>query len=207
MTAKPFNILVGIDFSDSSAGAMYHAVAMAERLGATLHLCHIAQINANLVAYTDFALNVPAEFPDAQEARERLERLRAVLSQKITVETHLRIGDPVNGMLALARELRPDMIVVGSHGFGAVMRMLMGSVSTRLTRVSPVPVLVVPAPGRGAAAQAPEPVIEPPLPSVGSGVEDPLDVSRTNDSSSGSVNVSPAGVSGYDVNPELRIRY
>jgi hypothetical protein len=34
-----------------------------------------------------------------------------------------------------------------------------------------------------------------------------LDSSRTNDSNSGSVNTSPAGTSGYDVNPELRVRY
>ena len=42
MKSGTFNILVGIDFSDSSAGAMYHAVALAERLDAVLHLCHVA---------------------------------------------------------------------------------------------------------------------------------------------------------------------
>ena len=80
--------------------------------------------------------------------------------------------------------------------------------STQLARRSPVPVLIVPAPGRAeAAARAPEPVIEPALPSVGSSPNETLDVSRTNDCNSGSVNVSPMGVGGYDVNPELRVRY
>lgn len=206
MKSGTFNILVGIDFSDSSAGAMYHAVALAERLDAVLHLCHVAASPA-LAVPVDLGLNVPGSFADAQEARQRLERLRALIGPKVNVVLHLRMGDAVSGMIELARELRPDMLVVGSHGFGAVMRLLLGSVSTQLVRQSPVPVLVVPAPGREAAAQEPAPVVEPPLPSVGTGPEEGLDVSRTNDSSSGSVNVSPAGVSGYDVNPELRVRY
>ncbi len=208
MKSGIFQILVGIDFSDSSAAAMYQAQALAERLGAVMHLCHINPLNANLAAPTDLGLNVPSHFQDAQQARERLERLRAMLGSKISVEVHLRMGDPVRGMLDLVSEVHPDMVVVGSHGYGAVMRLLMGSVSTQLTRLSPVPVLVVPSPDRMVAAKlTPAPEIEPALPSVGQSVGDRLDLNRTNDSSSGSVNVSPAGVGGYDVNPELRVRY
>jgi hypothetical protein len=88
------------------------------------------------------------------------------------------------------------------------MRLLLGSVSTQLIRLSPVPVLVVPAPGREALARPPEPpVVEPASPSVGSATAESLDVNRTNDSSSGSVNLSPSGVGNYDVNAELRVRY
>ena len=207
MKSGIFHILVGIDFSDSSAVAMYHARLLAERLGAVLHLCHFTPPSASLTAPTDLGLNLPAEFKAAHEARARLERLRKMLDAKDGVEIHLRIGEPVPGLLQLVRELEADILVVGSHGYGAVMRALLGSVSTQLTRLSPVPVLVVPAPGREAAqTTAPEPTIEPP-PSVGSAPDATLDVSRTNDAYSGSVNVSPAGTSGYDVNPELRVRY
>jgi len=208
MRAGVLQILVGIDFSDSSAGAMYHALALAERLNATVHLCHIAPMNAHLVAPTDLGLNVPMDFREAQEVRHRLERIREQLGGKLNVELHVQMGDPVSALLSLARELRPDMMVVGSHGRGAVMRLLLGSVSTQLIRLSPVPVLVVPAPGREALARPPEPpAIEPASPSVGSATAESLDVNRTNDSASGSVNLSPSGVGNYDVNPELRVRY
>jgi hypothetical protein len=134
--------------------------------------------------------------------------MRAMIGPKINVELHLRMGDPARGVIELARELQPDMIVVGSHGFGAVKRLFLGSVSTELTRTSPVPVLVVPAPGREEAARPePQPAAPAEIPSVGSGPNEALDASRTNDSSSGSVNLSPAGVGNYDVNPELRVRY
>lgn len=208
MRGGTFNILVGIDFSDSSAGAMYYAVALAERLGATLHLAHITPGEGRLVAPTDLGLNVPEEFAEAQQARARLERLRVMLHGKVPVELHLRMGETVSGLLDLVRELGPDILVVGSHGRGAVRELLLGSVSKQLTHLAPVPVLVVPAPGRAQpSGPAKEPVLDPPIPSVGSGPDETLDTNRTNDPCSGSVNVSPSGMGNYDVNPELRVRY
>jgi nucleotide-binding universal stress UspA family protein len=207
MRSGTFHILVGIDFSDSSAGAMYHALALAERLGAVLHLVHVAPAQAHLTVPTDIGMNMPTEFEEVKEARERLERLRAMIGEKASVELHLRMGDPVRGLIEVIRELRPDMVVIGSHGRSAVMRMLLGSVSTQIIHQSPVPVLVVPAPGREAAQPAEAPAVEPPLPSVGQSPNEVLDYSQTNDSASGSVNIAPGGTEGYDVNPELRVRY
>src|SRR5690242_15554683 len=100
MNSATFRILVGIDFSESSAGAMYHAIALAERLNAELHLGHIAPSNADLNAPTDLGLNVPSEFKDAQEARQRLERMRAMIGAKLNVELHVRMGEAVQGLLA-----------------------------------------------------------------------------------------------------------
>jgi len=206
MRSGTVNILVGIDFSDSSAQAMHHAMALAERLGATLHLVHITPAQAHLAVPTDIGLNMPKEFEEVQQARERMEHLRAMLGEKVPVDLHLRMGEPVRGLIDAIREIRPDMVVLGSHGRGAVMRILLGSVSTQVIHRSPVPVLVVPAPGRGEVA-APEPPVEPVLPSVGQSPNETLDTNQTNDPVSGSVSVAPAGTSGYDVNPELRVRY
>ena len=133
-----------------------------------------------------------------------------MLGAKTAVELHLRMGEPVRGLIELITELRPDMVVIGSHGRSAVMRMLLGSVSTQIIHRSPVPVLVVPAPGRelphlvesSARISGPEE-----LPSVGQPLNETLDWSRTNDAASGSVSIAPAGTTGYDVNPELRVRY
>jgi nucleotide-binding universal stress UspA family protein len=55
-------------------------------------------------------------------------------------------GDPVQKLLEEA-EVGVDLLVLGSRGFGPVMRLLIGSVSSRVIRAAPCPVLVVPRPG------------------------------------------------------------
>jgi hypothetical protein len=115
-------------------------------------------------------MNIPDSFPEAREARTRLERVRANLGTNLDVELHVRIGTPVEAMLTLIKELKPDLVVVCSHGKTLVQRALLGSVSNRLVQLSPVPVLVVPTPGREASLYQPEPPKEIELPAVGRAV-------------------------------------
>jgi nucleotide-binding universal stress UspA family protein len=55
-------------------------------------------------------------------------------------------GDPVRKLIEDAGT-GVDLLVLGSRGFGPVMRLLVGSVSSRVIREAPCPVLVVPRPG------------------------------------------------------------
>lgn len=168
MTPGP-SILVAIDFSESSMLALSHARRLAERPGTRLHLCHIAP-GAGIDAPVSLGMSIPDEFPEAKEARAQLEHVRALLGTALDVQVHLRIGEPVAALLALIQELKPDIFVVGSHGKGMLKRALLGSVSIAIAQRSPVPVLVVPAPGREALLHMPEPAPEPELPAVGQAV-------------------------------------
>ena len=165
------HILVGLDFSESSLMALAHALKLAERTGARLHLCHVVP-RGGIAAPMNLGFNIPEEFPEAREARARLQRLHADLGAKVDAEVHLRMGEPVAGILALIQELKPDLVVVCSHGKGRIRRALLGSVSSQLAQRSPVPVVLVPTPGRETALFAPEPPPEPELPSVGQAVID-----------------------------------
>ena len=53
-------------------------------------------------------------------------------------------GPPAKEILAQAKALDADMIIVGSHGFGAVFRLLLGSVSEKVLKHATCPVLIVP---------------------------------------------------------------
>ena len=54
-------------------------------------------------------------------------------------------GKPIRKILQEITRVRPDLIVVGSHGHGLVHKVLLGSVSSAVVRKAPCPVVVVPA--------------------------------------------------------------
>jgi len=172
MNNTKIHILVGIDFSDSSNLAVQHAARWAEACGGRLHLAHIAK-GDGFVANTNLGMNIPSDFPEAKEARASLQRLLQQLGARIDGEVHVRLGvSPLEGMLSLIKEIKPDAVVVGSHGKGLLKRALLGSVSNQLAARSPVPVMIIPAPGREEILNQPEPPKEPELPSVGRAVVD-----------------------------------
>jgi nucleotide-binding universal stress UspA family protein len=70
----------------------------------------------------------------------------AELPEELRALPVLDRGDPVRKLLEEA-ELGVDLMVLGSRGFGPVMRLLIGSVSSRVIRECPCPVMVVPRPG------------------------------------------------------------
>jgi nucleotide-binding universal stress UspA family protein len=55
----------------------------------------------------------------------------------------LRSGVPHQEIVALARDERADLIVIGTHGRGGINRALLGSVADRVVRLAPCPVLTV----------------------------------------------------------------
>jgi nucleotide-binding universal stress UspA family protein len=55
-------------------------------------------------------------------------------------------GAPGPTIAAACEEAGADLLVAGSRGYGPVMRVLLGSVSTQLVHTAPCPVLVVPRP-------------------------------------------------------------
>lgn len=76
----------------------------------------------------------------------RLHDAVAHLPSELRALPVLERGDPVAKLLEAA-EVGIDLLVLGSRGFGPVMRLLIGSVSSRVIRAAPCPVMVVPRPG------------------------------------------------------------
>jgi nucleotide-binding universal stress UspA family protein len=82
------------------------------------------------------------------EAGEELERTAAALTST-AVDKRIEVGDVSGTVCKIAADLKVDVIVVGSHGRGAIERLLLGSVSDQIVRHAPCPVLVVrPAPDK-----------------------------------------------------------
>ena len=135
-------ILHPTDFSEYSEYALRLAAALTRDYGARLVVLHV--VTPPTIIYGEGV--VP---PDPQdnlaEARERLERL-AVPGNNVSAERRFVEGDPATEILRLARDLRADLIVMGTHGRTGLRRLLMGSVAEKLVRRAPCPVLTLKTP-------------------------------------------------------------
>jgi nucleotide-binding universal stress UspA family protein len=144
-TTRP--ILFATDGSPSAEEAQKDAFELALRLDAPLLVVSVAHPALPAVGYSAYGYsNVVAEVREAE--RKRVEELVASVAEVAEAEgvhcsTVTLDGQVVDEICRKASEYDAQLIVVGSHGWGAARRFLSGSVSTGLVHSAPCPVLVV----------------------------------------------------------------
>jgi universal stress protein A len=147
-------ILVATDFSDASEDALAYARMLADAFGASLHVLHVLE---DLAAHAWTTEVYVAALPGVHEEMERQahDRLQQLLTDeeraRYRAELVLRFGSPFVEIVRYAREHEIGLIVLGTHGRGALAHMLLGSVAERVVRKAPCPVLTVRHPERPAA--------------------------------------------------------
>lgn len=154
-------IVVATDGSAAAEAALDEAIALASATGDS-----IAAVTVWQALQGDYGLAYPptAVLSDLLEAeREHAEATLGRAADRaraagITVETQLLTGDPAERICDLARERDARMIAMGTHGYGAVVTLFVGSVSGAVIRRARCPVLVVRAPDEpepeGSSAEA-----------------------------------------------------
>jgi nucleotide-binding universal stress UspA family protein len=147
--ALPHCILLAVDLSAASGGAIDVAIARARDEGASLLVLSVVD-PSRLHLPGAHGRRVDQERQRLEDgARRIVERARA---ERIKATHMIWEGDPVESILDVARSEGADVVVLGSHGRGAVARRLLGSVSARVAAASTCPVVVVPMQGEGATS-------------------------------------------------------
>ena len=143
--ARP--ILFATDGSPSAEEAQREAFELAQQLDAPLVVVSVAHAVLPAVGYSGYGYsNVVAELTEAEHHRvEELVATIAAEASAANVPCSTVVGDGfiVDEICRVARERDAQLIVVGSHGWGAARRLFSGSVSTGLVHSAPCPVLVV----------------------------------------------------------------
>ncbi|MBT6155664.1 MAG: universal stress protein [Planctomycetaceae bacterium] len=142
-------ILVATDFSDHARTALEYAASFASSFGSEVLLCHVvpgpdllSQLPPGGEGY------FPPNFTDSQQQAATEEGNRWLQDAGVSGGRMLTpAGTPFVEIVRLAREEDVDLVVVGTHGRGAVAHMLLGSVAEKVVRKSPCPVLTVPQKG------------------------------------------------------------
>ena len=140
-------ILVPTDFGEAADAALTYGRELATRFGATLHVLHVAE---NIYVTTFGAENYAAVAPDLQ--RELEEGARVRLNELVidsdgsgphTKAVVMTAASPAFAIIDYTKEHGIDVIVMGTHGRGALAHLLMGSVAERVVRLASCPVLTV----------------------------------------------------------------
>lgn len=140
-------ILVATDFSDSGKTALQYAVAFADQFGASVDLMHVVEPipSGALLSY------VPKEELRKNMltyAKDQMQQLHSEWdAYAFPVNQVVTDGHPFVEIIRHARQIKADLIVMGTHGRGAIAHMLIGSVAEKVVRKAPCPVLTVRHPG------------------------------------------------------------
>lgn len=141
-------LLVCVDLSDAGEAILATVRRLAADEGARVHLLHAAAPEPDFVGYDPPGgpYDVATRSDELTEERDRLaEMIAALRADGIEAEAHLRQGPTVEVINHAASDVGADLIVVGSHGHGAMHHLLVGSTTEALIRHAIVPLVVVPA--------------------------------------------------------------
>jgi nucleotide-binding universal stress UspA family protein len=141
----PKRILVPTDFSAPADAALNYAKTLAEALGASIHVLHVMDDPLPGFKLPDHVCSIPAI--RKQLEREAGEHLATLLNpkeqSKFRAELTSEWGNPYVKILEFTKDHDIDLVVMGTHGRGAILHALMGSVAERVVRHSTCPVLTI----------------------------------------------------------------
>ncbi|MFQ5655146.1 MAG: universal stress protein [Planctomycetota bacterium] len=141
-------ILFPTDLSDSSLAALESACTLAERFGAELHLLYVLEDlpTVPVMSFEHLPAVTSEQFYEESEKRAA-DSLREVLHRRVPAEVQggfvVRRGNPFLEILLAAEEQQIDLIVMSTHGRTGIKHALLGSVTEKVVRKAPCPVLTV----------------------------------------------------------------
>lgn len=135
-------IICAVDFSDASHRALGVAARLVRESRAGLTVLHVQESGA-VAAGAPFA---PPGHAHAEASAAELAAWKDEAEQLSgSVVSTVVLGAPAAQAIAgFARDVRADLVVVGSHGRTGVRRLVLGSVAEEVARIAPCPVLLVP---------------------------------------------------------------
>jgi nucleotide-binding universal stress UspA family protein len=139
-------VLLAVDFSDFTRRLLEVGTGVARAFGAEVYLVHAEAPEPEFVGWDVGPQSVRDSV--ARRVRQVHRDLQALADQAraagLDATPLLVQGPATEKLLAEARRLGADLIVMGTHGHGRLHRLLLGSVGEGVLRQAPCPVLFVP---------------------------------------------------------------
>jgi nucleotide-binding universal stress UspA family protein len=138
-------IVVPTDFSEHSLRALDYAVEIAERFGSALKIIYVVEplLQAADVSWTSVDFEQLNQNHKASAEKQLAQLLEERLPEGMPADTEILFGKPFVEILKYAKRQNADLIVMATHGRGAIAHILMGSTAEKVVRKAPCPVLTV----------------------------------------------------------------
>ena len=134
-------IVVPVDGSEHSMMAVDFAKGLADTFGSKIILVHAYPQTSDLRGYEEFSKLVARR---KNGGRKILESARERLAgANIEIEEDLLEGPSGDAVVRVVETRKPDLVVMGTRGMGAVKGMLFGSVSSKVVNYASCPVMLV----------------------------------------------------------------
>lgn len=136
-------ILVPIDFSDDSRKALRYALTFAKDFGAKISLVYVFQPYVYPLEMAPEPL-MPPNAVFIKDSKARLEKLaQKEISLPLRDKIYVKTGKPFREIVDLAKKIRADLIVISTHGYTGLKRVILGSTAESIIRYATCPVLTV----------------------------------------------------------------
>jgi universal stress protein A len=142
-------ILVPIDFSECSKQSTSYAARFALRNNAALLLLHVFEPSHYPIKGDEYAkpsselLKSQADSAEGSAATTLAKIESELRNRGIEAEAYQRVGCPFDEIVKMAKHLKVDLIIIGSHGRTGLAHLLIGSVAERVVEHARCPVLVL----------------------------------------------------------------
>lgn len=138
-------ILAPTDFSRGAEAGLQWATSLGQILDAEVVMLHV--LDLSIAALAGF----PSQMAAMPAVGELIDRVRSETAQEMSrlaarfpkARTLVREGSPRPAILEVAKEIKADLIVMGTHGRTGLAHVLFGSVAEHVVRHSRIPVLTV----------------------------------------------------------------
>lgn len=137
-------ILIPVDGSENGLSAVRHAVALSAQMKQAPELLllnvqwNVAEGNVKLFINQETINDYYRE-----QAMVALEKARAILTgANLAYQYHISIGRPAETIVQYAEEQNVDQIIIGAQGEEYLTKLLVGSVTSKVARLSKIPVTI-----------------------------------------------------------------
>lgn len=144
MRVQVKNIICSTDFSDYSNYAVTYGIALAKEFAAKLYVCHVIDLSSATMYGEGFSDPLEQQSRITNYSWEYLERL--IGEQPFDWEPLIKIGRTANEIARIVEEKGVDLAILATHGRSGLKRFILGSVTERLMRMLPCPLLIVRSP-------------------------------------------------------------